>query len=143
MPKAPGTFGTLAAIPVYLLLVQSSLWVFLLMTFIITIAVFISADYTSRALGVHDHSGIVIDEIAGYLITMIAVPLDMALVSGGFYTVSEFLIFLKPWPISWLDKKVQGGFGIMIDDVVAGVFACISLHAIIYFFGDSLTGILV
>ena len=89
-------------------------------------------DYTSKALGVHDHSGIVIDEIAGYLITMIAVPFDWLWIVLGFI-LFRFFDILKPWPISWLDKNLQGGAGIMLDDVLAGIFSLICLHVIIAF----------
>lgn len=130
MPKAPGTFGTLAAIPVYLLMSELSLWIFIAITAVISVAGIYICDYTSKALGVHDHSGIVIDEIAGYLITMIAVPAEWLWILLGFILFRIFDI-LKPWPISWLDKKVSGGFGIMIDDVLAGIFALICLHLII------------
>lgn len=131
MPKAPGTFGTLAAIPVYLLLVQFDIWLYILATCIITVAGVFICDYTSKALGVHDHSGIVIDEVAGFLITMIAVPFQWQWILVGFVLFRLFDI-VKPWPISWLDKRVQGGFGIMIDDVLAGVFALICLQLIIH-----------
>ena len=133
MPKAPGTFGTIAAIPVYLLMADLSLLYFIVITAMITLAGIYFAHYTSKALGVHDHSGIVIDEIAGYLITMIAVPFDWKWMLIGF-VLFRFFDILKPWPISWLDKKVEGGFGIMIDDVLAGLFALFCLHSIIYFY---------
>jgi phosphatidylglycerophosphatase A len=73
-------------------------------------------------LGEHDFGGIVWDEIAGYLITMCLVPLTWQTIIVGFILFRIFDI-LKPWPISWLDRYVQGGFGIMIDDVLAGIFA--------------------
>lgn len=130
MPKAPGTFGTLAAIPVYLMLIQFDLWVFIGVTCLVSILGIYICNYTSKALGVHDHSGIVIDEIAGYLITMIAVPFDWKWIIAGFI-LFRFFDILKPWPISWLDKKVGGGFGIMIDDVLAGLFSLLCLHLII------------
>ena len=132
MPKAPGTFGTLAAIPVYIMMSELSLVFFVAITLLITLVGIYLADYTSKALGVHDHSGIVIDEIAGYLITMIAVPYDWVWIVTGFIFFRIFDI-LKPWPISWLDKRVKGGFGIMIDDVLAGVFALLCVHLTIYF----------
>ncbi|VAW70545.1 Phosphatidylglycerophosphatase A [hydrothermal vent metagenome] len=131
-PKAPGTFGTLAAIPVYILLVQFELWVFIAATVVITAIGIYVCGYTSKALGVHDHSGIVIDEIAGYLITMIAVPFHWKWIILGFI-LFRFFDILKPWPISWLDKRVDGGFGIMVDDLLAGLFSLICLHLIIYF----------
>ena len=129
-PKAPGTFGTLAAIPIYLLIAQQTLWIYLLITLIVRIAGIYICDKTSRDMGVHDHGGIVWDEIAGYLITMIAVPFSWTAVITGFVLFRLFDI-LKPWPISWLDKKVGGGLGIMLDDIVAGLFALIGLHWII------------
>lgn len=132
MPKAPGTFGTLAAIPLYLAISQFDLWSYLLFTCVLSVIGVFLCDYTSKALGVHDHSGIVIDEIAGYLITMIAVPFDWLWIVLGFL-LFRFFDILKPWPISWLDKNLQGGAGIMLDDVLAGIFALICLHAIIAF----------
>jgi len=131
--KAPGTFGTLAAVPLYMLLAQFELWVFLSVTVLISVAGIYLCGYTSKALGVHDHSGIVIDEVAGYLITMIAVPFHWKWIIAGFVLFRFFDIF-KPWPISWLDKKVSGGFGIMIDDVLAGIFSLICLHLLVYYF---------
>ena len=132
MPKAPGTFGTVAAIPVYLLMSQLDLLLFVVLTCLITVFGVFICDYTSKALKVHDHSGIVIDEIAGYLITMIAVPFDWLWILLGFILFRLFDI-LKPWPISWVDKKIHGGFGIMLDVVIAGVFSLFSLHLIIFF----------
>lgn len=133
MPKAPGTFGTVAAIPVFLLLSQYDLWIFMAITAIISIVGIYICSYTSKALGVHDHSGIVIDEIAGYLITMIAVPAEWLWMLVGFVLFRVFDI-LKPWPISWIDKNMHGGFGIMFDDVVAGLLALSCLHLIMFFY---------
>lgn len=131
MPKAPGTFGTLAAIPVYILLSQTELWLFLLVTLLITLVGIYLCSYTSRALGVHDHSSIVIDEVAGFLVTMIAVPFAWQWIVLGFLLFRLFDI-LKPWPISWLDKNLHGGLGIMLDDILAGLCALGCLHLIIY-----------
>lgn len=135
MPKAPGTFGTLAAIPLYVLMSNLELWVYIAITVVISLLGIAACSYTSKALGVHDHSGIVIDEIAGFLITMIAVPFDWLWIIIGF-ALFRFFDILKPWPISWLDKKVEGGFGIMIDDVLAGIFSLVCLHVIIYYFNS-------
>ena len=79
-------------------------------------------DIAAEKLGEHDFGGIVWDEIAGYLITMWLVPLTWQTIIAGFI-LFRFFDILKPWPIKWLDRKVHGGFGIMIDDVLAGVFA--------------------
>ena len=82
-------------------------------------------------LGAHDHSGIVWDEFAGYFITMIAAPAGWVWILVGFALFRLFDIW-KPWPISILDKQVDGGFGIMIDDIVAGFFALICLQLSYY-----------
>jgi len=94
-PYAPGTFGTLAAIPVYLLLQPLSLWLYLLVTLITLVIGFYICGETAKALGVHDHGGIVWDEIVGYLITMIAVPLDWKWMLAGF-VLFRFFDILKP-----------------------------------------------
>jgi phosphatidylglycerophosphatase A len=121
-PKAPGTFGTLAAIPIYLLLQPLPLWLYLLLTLAGFIAGIWICEQTSKDLGVHDHAGIVWDEIIGYLLTMSFVPFSLWWLVIGFGLFRLFDI-LKPWPIGWLDRRVAGGLGIMLDDLVAGLFA--------------------
>ncbi len=83
-------------------------------------------------MGVHDHGSIVWDEFVGFWITMIAVPAEPLWVIAGFALFRLFDI-AKPWPIKWLDKKVHGGFGIMIDDVLAGVFAAVILQIALFY----------
>jgi phosphatidylglycerophosphatase A len=78
--------------------------------------------HTANRLGVHDHPGIVWDEIVGYLVTMAFAPAGWLWVAAGFVLFRLFDI-VKPWPIRWCDRKVHGGFGIMLDDLLAGVFA--------------------
>jgi phosphatidylglycerophosphatase A len=120
--KAPGTFGTLAAIPVYLLFELTDIRVYSLLTVIVTVVGVWLCDWAAEKLGEHDFGGIVWDEIAGYLITMWLIPFSWQTAVAGFI-LFRFFDILKPWPIKWLDQHVQGGFGIMIDDVLAGVFA--------------------
>ena len=86
---------------------------------------------TADRLGVHDHPAIVWDEIVGYLITMILAPSGWLWILIGFVLFRLFDIW-KPWPIHWLDKQVRGGLGIMIDDVLAAVYALICLQIIAY-----------
>src|SRR6218665_2998605 len=129
--KAPGTYGTLAAIPFFLLLQHLSAPLYLswlLVTF--ALGVF-WCDRSSKALGVHDHGGIVWDEFVGYWITMFMAPAGWQWILLGF-VLFRFFDVLKPWPINWLDKKVHGGFGIMIDDVLAGIYALIVLQLIAF-----------
>lgn len=133
-PKAPGTIGTLAAIPLYLLLSLLELEWYLLATLVISLLGVWTCAVTSSALDVHDHPGIVIDEFAGFLITMVAVPLSIYTLILGFLLFRLFDI-LKPWPIGWLDHRVQGGLGIMLDDIVAGVYALVCMHLLITYTG--------
>jgi phosphatidylglycerophosphatase A len=121
--KMPGTFGTLAALPLVVLLSHfSSFSVYLTVTILVCVLGIWICGKTAEDMGVHDDSSIVWDEVAGMLITMLAVPLSWQTVLVGFM-LFRFFDILKPWPISYLDKHVHGGFGIMIDDVLAGLFA--------------------
>ncbi|GAB2196375.1 phosphatidylglycerophosphatase A family protein [Sessilibacter sp. MAH4] len=126
-PKAPGTFGTLAAIPFYWLFADLPLAIYLsIIVFTSVIGVWIcqaGSDY----LDVHDHPSIVWDEFVGYWITMIAAPSGWAWIVAGFVIFRIFDI-LKPWPISWADKNTKGGLGIMTDDILAGIFSWITLQ---------------
>lgn len=133
-PVAPGTFGTLAAVPLYLLLAQLTLPWYLLMVAIGFAAGIYFCQYTSAALGVHDHGGIVWDEFVGYWITMIAVPLAWQWILLGFVLFRVFDVF-KPWPVKIADAKMKGGFGIMLDDVLAGLYALACMHLVLYLVG--------
>jgi len=129
-PKAPGTAGTLASIPVFFLISNLNLTLYLIVLTVIILSGIWLCEQSSKALGVHDHPGIVWDEFAGFFITMTAVPVSWKTVLAGFILFRLFDI-VKPWPINWLDKKVSGGMGIMLDDIVAGCFAAFVLHLII------------
>ena len=130
-PKAPGTFGTLLGIPL-LFLMPSNLMAYLAIVVVLFVLGVWVCDTCAKNLGVHDHPGIVWDEVVGYLITMIAVPKTLVWVVVGFILFRIFDI-LKPWPIGWVDKKVHGGFGIMLDDVLAAVFALIVIQVVLFF----------
>ena len=121
-PKAPGTVGTLAAIPLWWLLAQLPLAGYLSVVLISAIVGIYVCDQAAKTMGVHDHGGIVWDEFVGFWIAMAALPVTWSSLLLGFVLFRLFDI-LKPWPISWLDKKVSGGFGIMVDDVIAGLAA--------------------
>lgn len=129
-PYAPGTAGTIVSVPLYLLLSQLALIPYV--TVIIAgfaLGVYL-CHYTSQALGVHDHSGIVWDEFIGYWITMIAVPaVTWQWVLAGF-VLFRFFDIVKPWPVKLADKRLKGGFGIMFDDVLAGLYALACMQLI-------------
>jgi phosphatidylglycerophosphatase A len=132
-PVAPGTMGTLVAIPIYWLLSFFPTWFYLLAVALALIAGIWICGQSAKQLGVHDHGGIVWDEIVGYLITMIAAPSGLLWIVLGFALFRLFDIW-KPWPIYILDHKVSGGFGIMIDDVVAGIYALIVMQILAWVF---------
>ncbi len=127
---APGTWGTLAAVPLYCLLMQFIAGDTLAYLAVIVVS-FVIGIYlcgkTAADVGVHDHGAIVWDEIVGFLITMAVVPASWTNIILGFILFRIFDI-LKPWPIKLLDQHVHGGFGIMIDDVLAGIFAWVLLY---------------
>jgi phosphatidylglycerophosphatase A len=124
--KAPGTFGTLAGIPLYLLIAQTDWWVYGVLTLLAMLAGIWLCGVAAKKLGEHDFGGIVWDEIAGLLVTLWAVPLTWQNICLGF-VLFRFFDIVKPWPIKWADKNVQGGLGIMLDDVLAGLFAALLL----------------
>ena len=128
--KAPGTFGTLAAIPLYLLIQDLPVGDYFLLLILAALAGIFICGKTSHDLGVHDHSGIVWDEFVGYWITMWMAPEGWAYIILGFILFRIFDIW-KPWPISLADKHVHGGFGIMFDDILAGIFAFFALQGIV------------
>jgi phosphatidylglycerophosphatase A len=125
--KMPGTLGTVAAIPLYWLLIQTNDWIYLTVTLVCSLAGILICDKAAIKLQVHDYGGIVWDEIAGFLITMCWVPFSWQSLLAGFALFRIFDIF-KPWPIRWLDRHVEGGLGIMIDDVLAGILAAMVLQ---------------
>lgn len=131
-PKAPGTFGTLIAIPLVWLASYLSTNSYVLLTLAICAVGVYLCHQSAKELGVHDHPGIVWDEIAGFFITMIGFSFTWVNVILGFALFRVFDI-IKPWPIKWADTKVDGGLGIMLDDIIAGVFAWTGLFAFNYF----------
>ncbi len=133
-PKAPGTVGTLAALPLYAALVALPLWAYLLATALVSVAGIWICARAARDFGVHDHPAIVWDEVAGYLVTMIAAPVGLAWMVLGFLLFRLFDI-LKPWPIGWLDRRVGGGTGIIVDDLLAGAFAAVCLQGVVWMVG--------
>ncbi len=126
-PKAPGTFGTIAALPFwYGLQVLPPAYYVLVLILAFVLGVYLCGA-TADALGVHDHGGIVWDEFVGLWIALFMVPMHITWIALGFVLFRLFDIW-KPWPIRVLDAKVHGGFGIMIDDVLAGVYAYLVLQ---------------
>jgi len=135
--KAPGTAGTLVGVP----LAWALLWLpppaYLGVTAVLFVFGVWVCDRSARLLGVHDYPGIVFDEIVGFLVA--AAPLLRHPAHGAVWLLPAFVLFrffdiFKPWPIGWLDARVHGGFGIMLDDLVAGVYAALPLAGVLLLF---------
>jgi phosphatidylglycerophosphatase A len=130
-PVASGTFGTLPGVVLFLIVAPLNQWGWGMVGYLAIAAVLFAVAVPAASLAERIHGGtdcgkIVIDEIVGFLVTMTLVPLHWAWVLGGFVAF-RFFDVLKPWPGNkW--QNLSGGMGVMIDDVVAGLYACVSLH---------------
>jgi len=125
-PKAPGTVGSLLALVLWLFLAKLSLPFYLGFVAICTLAGVYICGVAADRLGVHDHGGIVWDEFVGLWIAMAALPVSWSSIILGF-GLFRFFDILKPWPISWMDKNISGGLGIVLDDITAGVATAVSI----------------
>lgn len=129
MSRAPGTWGSLAAIPLWYALAQLPLpayWAVVMLALVVGVWL---CGRTAHDLKVHDHSGIVWDEFVGMWIVLGFFPETLQGVLVCFLLFRLFDI-TKPWPISWLDEHLPGGLGIMVDDVVAGAAALLAVYLI-------------
>lgn len=130
LPLAPGTFGSLAAIPVGWLVIAFFGWPALLLLAVAVFALGVwCAEICARRIGVADPSAVVIDEVAGQWLVLLVVPQEF------FYYVAAFVAFRtfdiwKPFPVSWAERSFRGGFGVMIDDVFAAGYACLILYPV-------------
>jgi len=128
-PKAPGTVGTLIGLPFYLIMMNWPWWHYLAgISIAFIVGIWICGE-VSRNTGVSDAPFIVWDEIVGFLIAMFLAPHGWIWVILGFLLFRLFDIW-KPWPIKNIDRGVHGGFGIMLDDVVAGIYAMLLMQGI-------------
>lgn len=128
-PKAPGTFGTFAALPLIFTTMYFPLWLQIVFAVVISVFGIWACGKTADDLGVHDHPAIVWDEVAGYYITMIGAALSWQSLLVGFLFF-RFFDIAKPGPIRILDRRLHGGLGIMADDILAGVFSLICVQAL-------------
>jgi phosphatidylglycerophosphatase A len=132
-PKAQGTFGSLAAIVPWLLLRDLSVPVWLVIIALSFALGVWACEVAGRILGVADHRSLVWDEFVGQWIALLpALLAPWWAVAAGFILFRLFDVW-KPWPIAWFDRRVKGGFGVMLDDVIAGIFAGVVLLSILHF----------
>ena len=132
IPLAPGTFGSLIGLPLCFLLAEIQLSAAIIaVLLIIALAIWIS-NVAERTLERKDPGCIVIDEIAGMVVTLIGLPFNLTTATIGFI-LFRILDILKPFPIRILDKRLPGGLGIVADDVVAGIFANVLIRVLTVF----------
>ncbi len=128
-PVAPGTVGTLGAVPLAWALTALGWPAYLLATAVLLGLGIVAAGRAGRYWGVVDASPIVVDEVVGYLLTMAFVPFNWLTALMGF-VLFRLLDILKPWPVSALDR-IKSGLGVMLDDVGAGVLGCIAMQIVL------------
>lgn len=128
-PRAPGTVGTLGAIPLAILLMYLGSIPHMIFVLVGLPIAIVACELYQKSKGGHDRQEIVIDEVFGYLITMTWLPLTWQSLVMGFL-LFRILDIRKPFPIGLIDKKVKGGLGVMADDVVAGMIANFLLQII-------------
>jgi phosphatidylglycerophosphatase A len=134
MPVAPGTFGTLLGVLVYLPLQHLPVGYYLIAVALLFYLGVVACGLTARALGAEDPGAIVFDEVVGYLIAMTAAPAGWGWMVAGFALFRLFDIW-KPWPIRSLERRVKGGLGVMLDDALAAGYALAALQAARYLGG--------
>ncbi|HEY9080759.1 phosphatidylglycerophosphatase A [Magnetovibrio sp.] len=142
LPKAPGTWGSIGALPFAWVLVEiGGLYALGAATVVVFfVGLWASKDYMART-GAHDPGAIVIDEVVGQWIVLLAAPLDLLPYALAFVLFRVFDV-LKPWPISWADRSIGGAMGVMVDDVLAGVAGLAVLYALILYAKPFLVGVL-
>ena len=128
-PVASGTFGTLAAVPLVLLLNYFGEWLGVFALVVVIVVAIWASDRTWKLLGRTDPSEVVIDEVAGFLLTTFLLPISLVNVGLGFI-LFRFFDIVKPWPVRQ-SERLKGGFGIVVDDLLAGVYAHLCLRGIL------------
>jgi len=128
-PLVPGTFGTLLGVALYFFLGRISLWIFIPILVALTLVSFWLADQAEQILLTRDPQVVVIDEVAGYLVTMVSFSSSWKYLLLGF-VLFRFFDIVKIWPASYFDRAARRGWAVVMDDVAAGVFANIIMQLI-------------
>jgi phosphatidylglycerophosphatase A len=131
-PLAPGTVGTLAAIPLFLILSLLPLWLYLFCLLSLALLACWAAGRAEAIFGEQDPHAVVIDEVVGFLAIMIALPPKWPYLLAGFCLFRIFDV-IKPPPIRFVERTVQGGYGVVLDDVLAALYAHIALRMFFLF----------
>lgn len=132
LPLIPGTFGSLVALLLYFVIAHWPLWAYVLACLVVAVVAVLLCRYILASFDVDDPGEACIDEFPGMLVTFIGIP-----TGHWHYVLLGFILFrffdmVKPWPVGWLDRNIHGGFGMVLDDVVAGAIACVALHILTF-----------
>jgi len=142
LPKAPGTWGSVGALPFAWVLVEiGGLYALGAATLVVFVIGLWSSKVYMDKTGAHDPGAIVIDEVVGQWIVLLAAPLDVLPYAVAF-VLFRFFDVLKPWPISWADRHIGGAMGVMVDDVLAGLAGLAVLYVLILYAKPYLVGVL-
>jgi phosphatidylglycerophosphatase A len=131
IPKAPGTWGSLATLPLCFILLKLGPLIYMGTTLVMSVLAIVAAEHYEKQAAQHDSKEIVIDECVGMLITMTWLPITWQSFVLGFI-LFRFFDILKPFPVSYFDRKVPGGFGVVADDIVAGIMGSLVLQVILH-----------
>lgn len=131
VPKAPGTAGTLLGIPLAIMISQTSVVLQVVILVVLFVLGCVVCQMAADWLGEQDPGAVVWDEVVGYCVAIAFLPTTLTTV------VAAFMLFrladiVKPWPISWIERRIAGGTGIMVDDLLAGVLTNIVIHSMIF-----------
>lgn len=132
IPWASGTFGTLWGVLIFFLSQGVDPWFFFVGTLIFILFSVLVSHLSEKTLGTHDSSIIVIDEVAGYLVTVLFLPFNWIVLALSFF-LFRFFDILKPFPIRQIDRRMPGGWGVVLDDVMAGIYSNLLIRIILYF----------
>lgn len=129
LPIAPGTWGTFGAFPIWWALSGASPWIWVVTTVAVALFAIWISNLAEPLYPGHDASAIVIDEVAGMLVCAMFIPFTLTSAVVGFFVFRLFDIF-KPPPVRWLDNNIDGGTGVVVDDLAAGVYGLAVMHGI-------------
>lgn len=132
-PKAPGTCGSFLAMFFCMALLMAPWYVTPLVAIVVFFIGVKACNEAEKAMGIHDHGGLVIDEFVGMFISIIAFPQGAWYLAILAFALFRFFDILKPFPVSYADRNIKGGLGVMVDDVLAGIYALLAGHIILYF----------
>lgn len=137
-PKAPGTCGSFLAMFICMGLLMLPWFVSLIVAIVVFFLGIKACNEAEKAMGTHDHGGLVVDEFVGMFIAILFFPQGQWQLAILAFVLFRIFDISKPFPVNYADRNIDGGLGVMVDDVLAGIYALIAGHVVLYFFGEHL-----